>query len=193
MRTKPSVPGRLKHSSAALNTSPPSQNAVPDRHLLFNVPTASPHINKPHDAFGTLPNRSDGQLDTTQNPHRGESSWEVVWMKLSYGNILWEGSVLASDVGKPHLLFAALVRGKSPANAQRHVSPTVILARGRTEYSRDSTTGHAACHSTVTALSEQWFLWAMTALRSTNSLTGITKDHQRRIYVMIHGKNTVMN
>lgn len=60
--TNPSVPGRLQLSSAALHTSPPSQHAVLEPHLLFNTLT---HKIKPPDAFGTMLSRSDGQPDTT--------------------------------------------------------------------------------------------------------------------------------
>lgn len=43
-----------------------SQHAVLDHlHLLFNAPAASSHISKPQDAFGALPNSSDGQLGPT--------------------------------------------------------------------------------------------------------------------------------
>lgn len=59
VRTKPSIPGRLKLSSAALNTSPPSHHAVLDS-------VSCPHcLPSPKQAFEATLNRSDGQLDTT--------------------------------------------------------------------------------------------------------------------------------
>lgn len=105
-------------------------------------------------------------------------------------NILGERSGLTSDVGKPPPTLRStspwtqvpqMLKDMSPLQSFWPMAEQSILRIPQQAL------------QPVTVLSEQWFLWAMTALRLTDPLTGVTQDHQRRIYVMIHDKITVMN